>query len=86
MVVNYNVDADLIKPVRQPAKETEEVALIREFLESDNTNISFTYEDEDAARKKRNNIATHCKKKDLPVKALLRKTSVIVIKVTPSND
>lgn len=86
MVVNYNVDADLIKPVRNKPKDSEEIALIKEFVESESDNMSFTYDDPDTARKKRNNIAVNCKKRGIRVKALLRENSVIVIRAKEKND
>ena len=86
MVVNYNVDADLIKPVRNTPKDPEEVTIIREFIESENDNLSFTYDDPDTARKKRNNIAINCKKRGIKIRCLLRKNSVIVLRVNEKND
>ena len=88
MVVNYNVDPELTKPTRRQPEESEEIALIRDFLESENDNISFTYDNEDAARKKRNNIALRAKDRGLQIKAMHRGTSVIVVRaaVKSSDD
>lgn len=80
MTISYNVGADVIKPVRNRTKESEEIIAVREFLESGNDNMSFTYEDINIARKKRNNVAVSCRKRGLPIKALLRGNSIIIVR------
>lgn len=86
MIISYNAEPDLIKPVRNTVK-SEEVIAINEFLNSNNESIVFEYEEEDLARKKRNNIAVHARKDSIPVKAILRGKKVIVLrKVQKTND
>lgn len=79
MKISYNADASIIRPAHTP-KKSEEMIAIEEFLGSENQNICFEYDDEDTARKKRNNIATHARRDGLAVKALLRDNKVIVIR------
>lgn len=80
MIISYNADADLIKPVRNMKNDSEEVTAIKDFLNSGNENIVFEYDEEDEARKKRNNIAVNARKKNLSIKALLRGKKVIVLR------
>lgn len=79
MKISYNADASVIRPVHAP-KKSDEIIAIEEFVNSENQNICFEYDDEDAARKKRNNIATHARRDGLNIKALLRGNKVIVIR------
>ncbi len=79
MKISYNASADLIKPTRKEIL-TEEIQEVIKFLDSDNENLVFEYDDEETARKRRNSVATHSRKKDLEVKALLRGNKVIVIR------
>lgn len=84
MKISYNVDAELLKPARKTKESilSEEMQAVKEFVDnSDQDNIAFEYDDEDAARKRRNHIATYSKRLGLPVKALLRGNTVIVIYV-----
>ena len=79
MKITYNADASVIRPAHV-AKKSEEILAIEEFMNSEHENICFEYEDQEEARKKRNNIATHARKAGLDVKALLRDNKVIVIR------
>lgn len=84
MKISYNVDAELLKPARKTkeASLSEEMVAVQEFVNnSDQDNIAFEYDDEDTARKRRNHVATYSKRLGLPVKALLRGNTVIVIYV-----
>lgn len=84
MKISYNVDAELLKPIRKVRENSlsEEMQAVKEFIDnSDQDNIAFEYDDEDTAKKRRNHIATYSKRYGFPVKALLRKNTVIVIYV-----
>ncbi len=82
MKISYNVDEELLKPVRK-TKETplsEEMQAIVEFVNnSDQDNIAFEYDSETDAKKRRNHIIAQTKKRNLPVKTLLRGNKVVVI-------
>lgn len=79
MIISYNADKDLIKPIRKNVK-SEEILAIEDFLNSNNENVVFDYDDEDLARRKRNNISVHIRKDKIPVRALLRGKKVIVLR------
>lgn len=78
MKIDYNVDESIMKSVRPMAPPSEEVSLIMDFLESDKTNIQFTYDTEDEARKRRTHITTQCRNRGLSIKTLQRGNVVIV--------
>lgn len=79
MVISYNVDGSLIKATRS-LKDSEEITAIRDFLESINESMCFTYDDLETARKKRNNIATSCRKKGIHVRVLLRENKIVIVR------
>lgn len=80
MIISYNADNDLIKPISRKKNKTEEMIAIEEFLNSPHANIVFEYDDADTARKKKNNISVHARKDKIAVKALLRGNKVIVLR------
>lgn len=82
MEILTNVDAELLKPVRKVKKTplSEEMQAVVDFVNnSDLDNIAFKYADEDTAKKRRNHIIAQVKKRNLPVKTLLRENTVVVI-------
>ena len=79
MVISYNVDDSLIKAKRS-LRDSEEITAIRDFLESTNESMCFTYDDLETARKERNNIATSCRKKGIRIRVLLRENKVVIVR------
>ena len=80
MEVSYNVEEKALKRAEKKMKDSEEITSIRKFLNSENQNMVFTYDDADTARKKRNNLLFGCKRRNLKVKTLLRGNSIIILK------
>ena len=81
MKISYNVDEELLKPVRKNKEMplSEEMQAVVDFVDSDKENMVFEYDDEETARKRRNHIATHAHRRNLPVRALLRENKVVVV-------
>lgn len=78
MKISYDVNDDLIKPVRKEVL-SEEMQAVIDFVDSEKNNMVFEYDTEDEARKRRNHIATHARRKNLPVRALLRENKVVIL-------
>lgn len=88
MQIDYNVDKPSISGRggwRNGGRPlSKEIQAILDFLETDNENMVFTYENTDIAKKKADSIRVTVKRKEIPIN-ILKKNNQIFIERKPDK-